>query len=455
MQGKQTQFLGMSNQLTLTPSMQQALSILQMSAADLQDTVHDMLESNIMLEHVEEGADDVDLECPEDVVPSVTASRQAADAFADDRILQVAEQPQGIQAWVLQQLFIQSLPEDIYRVACFFADQLDDAGYLPVKPDQPKDCTTKMATTAIAAIQACEPTGVGARDLRECLQLQLQEQAGTIDHLEYTLAYTLIDEHLERITHAQLAKLPAHLVDDKALFSNAYARIRRLSPRPGDQVLDVSQHAVTPDIRIYRVDGELQLSLQQSQLPTVRINEAYSAHINQLPTEEQVLLRTHQNQARDLIRSLHSRQETLLRVAEALVSYQAAFFCEGEQAIRPMTLNTLANNLQIHESTVSRAIANKYVQTPAGVYPLKYFFSAELAARNGQREGCSAVAIKAKLQQLVAAEDGQAPLNDQNIANLLNEEGISISRRTITKYRQALNIPPSQARRQDALLSVA
>lgn len=457
----QSQHFGTNQQLSLTPSMQQALVILQMSTNELLENIQEALDSNIML--------DVDLEEDGDQ----NAKLEQCDAVADfrdapiavtathksiDDPLQTVANPNGsIQQHVMQQLKQMHLSPTMQVLTEYLADQLSDIGYLPMVPDLPAvTINNDQLATAVGIIQSCEPTGVGARDVAECMCLQLAERREQIDAKLQPVVSALLKKNLPLLAAGKLTAIPLKL-RNHPLFPEAISLIKSLSPRPCAE-FGLAQHGyITPDVMVdVANDGdatELHVSVNGSTLPTMVVNEAYTELMPTLPKQDQAQLRDHLSEARTLIRSVNSRYDTLLKVAEAMVQHQTTFFAEGVEAVRPMTLQMIADHLDIHESTVSRAVANKYLQTPHGVFPLRYFFSAELSGVRGTSS--SAVSIKAMIKHLVAGEDRQAPLNDQALVDILAQRDVSISRRTVTKYRQALDIPASHQRRQSSLLMTA
>jgi len=335
-------------------------------------------------------------------------------------------------------------------IAAHLIDAINDDGYLE---DWPGLCerlkaslkvTQEQVDQVLGQVQDFDPPGVGARDLQECLRLQLLQLPG--DAPERAPALKIVAEHMALLAkHDEVALQQALGLDVEGLHP-VLALIQSLQPHPGRPYQAHESNYVAPDVFVTKHEGRWKVSLNPDITPKVRLNAQYLSLVRRADSsKDQQTLKQHLQEARYFLSSLESRNDTLLRVAQSIVEEQRAFLDYGEEAMRPLVLRDIADRLGIHESTVSRATANKYMLTPRGLYELKYFFSSHVATVQGGT--CSATAIQAMIKRLVTQEPPDQPLSDSTLADLLLKDGIQVARRTVAKYREALGIPPSHERR--------
>ena len=473
---KQSFSLKLGQSLTMTPALQQAIKMLQLSTLDLQTEIQDALDSNLMLEHEEHDEPIAESATSDDVKADDIPENLPVDADWDD-IYQSAPPSQGsrnlddealrdyqqanlhsapdLHEHLTWQVSMHPFDEASSVAANYIVDAIDERGYLRDWPDIQQRLGNELhlgeakLDTVLKAIQDFDPPGIAARDLAECLRIQLRQLDADTPGRE--LAMQLAGErHLETLAHGNLSALKQRLnISDNGELEAALGLIQHLQPHPGDAFSDHESQYVVPEVFVSKQQGRWQVSLNPEIAPKLRINAEYQALIKRADkSEDQTTLREHLQEARFFLNSLKSRNETLLRVATSIVEAQRAFLDYGEEAMKPLVLKDVADGLDVHESTVSRATANKYMQTPRGLFELKYFFSSHVQTTDGGT--CSATAIQAMIKRLINAETPGKPLSDSKLAELLLEEGIQVARRTIAKYREGLNIPPSHQRRRQA-----
>jgi RNA polymerase sigma-54 factor len=342
-------------------------------------------------------------------------------------------------------------------IATMLIDDIDDDGYLKADFDDllasinsdiesEEDYIELDEVEAVLhRIQHFDPVGVAARDLRECLLIQLKLYEKSFDNLE--LVTELIDKHLDTLAKRDYAYIKRTLkVSDEELTSLVQS-IQLLNPRPGSQVQIEKTEYIVPDVYTRKINGKWQLSLNPDNAPRLQIADHYASLINRADNSaENTYLKNNLQEARWFLKSLQSRNETLLKVTQAIVEKQKQFLEFGDEAMKPLVLADIANEVEMHESTISRVTTRKYIHTPRGIYELKYFFSSHVSTDTGGE--CSATAIRAIIKKLVAAENPRKPLSDSKIADILGEQGINVARRTIAKYRESLAIPPSNERKR-------
>jgi len=492
---KQALGMRMGQALTMTPALQQAIRLLQLSTLDLKQEIQQAIESNLMLEldddyssEAEAGAEAADEaetalrtessseltgevaatevrgdeplsdEMPVDAdwsdvydTPSKSESSSASDdedAFEYRR----ANQHSGetLQEHLRWQAQLLPLKEWEAEVADYLIDAINEDGYLE---DWDEACahfreamglSTAQMERVLRQIQEFDPAGVAGRDLGECLRLQLL-QAETSD-ADRKLALTLVEHHLPLLARRDYPALRRATGKDEASLKTALGLIQTLQPHPGRPYAAHESDYIEPDVYVTKHQGRWRVGLNREATPVVRINPHYLAMVKRADSSrDQVTMKTHLQEARYFLHSLQSRNDTLLRVAQCIVDEQRAFLDYGPEAMRPLVLRDVAGQLGIHESTVSRATANKYLLTPRGLFELKHFFSSHVQTSDGGV--ASATAIQAMLRRLISAENPAQPLSDAALADLLQQEGIQVARRTVAKYREAMNLPPSHERR--------
>jgi len=335
----------------------------------------------------------------------------------------------------------------------FLIEALDDDGYLAqpleelvdVLPDELGDDPEELLEElriALHHVQHFDPTGVGARNPRECLLLQLAVLAKTPVQ---ELATAIVASHLDQLAARDFARIKKGLGCNDDALRDAQTLIKSLNPRPGAQYTALDTRYVIPDVVVKKVRGRWTTQLNSDAMPRLRINRLYAELLRQNRGSASSGLGGQLQEAKWLIKNVQQRFDTILRVSQAIVDRQRAFFDHGEVAMRPLTLREIADTLGLHESTISRVTTQKYLASPRGVYELKYFFGSHVSTDTGG--AASSTAIRALIKQLVSAEDGQKPLSDARIAEILGEQGIVVARRTVAKYRESLNIPPVNLRK--------
>ncbi|MEM7404879.1 MAG: RNA polymerase factor sigma-54 [Pseudomonadota bacterium] len=467
---KPTLQLRIGQQLSMTPQLQQAIRLLQLSTLELQMEVQQALDSNMMLEREDEldGASAEDLEAVdpldipgelevdsawEDIYEpsSAPSSLSAPEPGIDSDIQHGAEQSLSERLYWQAELARFS-PEDAL-IAAAVIDAIDDSGYLSLSLEDVheslrphvEDIELDQVQAVLTRIQQFEPPGVGARDLRECLLIQLDQLPEDTPWREE--AQALVGDCLQLLGNRDFAQVMRLLRLDREQLQEVMALIQLLSPRPGEAVDPKPPEYVVPDVVVSQRNGEWQVELNQEALPRLRINDGYASLIRRADSSpENTSMRTHLQEARWFIKSLQSRSETLLKVARCIVERQRDFFDEGPEAMKPMVLHDVAEVVEMHESTISRVTTQKYMLTPRGVFELKYFFSSHVSTDSGGE--ASSTAIRAILKKLIASENPVKPLSDSKLAKMLSDQGINVARRTVAKYRESLMIPSSSERKR-------
>ncbi|MDG4812740.1 RNA polymerase factor sigma-54 [Hydrogenovibrio sp. 3SP14C1] len=487
--------INIGQQLKLTPQLQQSIKILQYSALEVQQTISTTLETNFMLELDEDGseeaeefdADDseydeeplseasdveteLDIEASDTLSDDLQADYEWEEVYIDSPITNsiksnnnddytAPENYTSAEVTLSEKLYWQS---DIYSwsgseelIASYIIDDIDDEGYLKapledimasIQKNEP-DLMVSVPDIekVLAVIQQFEPTGVAARDLSECLILQLK----ALHQNPYVVtAIKIIEENFDLLSVRDYKRIKKiYLLNDDELMEVIHV-IQALSPRPGREYSSTQGEIVIPDLKLYRSKEGFIVELNQDAFPRLTINSAYIDMAGSLGTDssDSKQIKEQLVEAKGLIKSIQSRGETLLRVGKYIIEKQARFFEEGEQAMQPMVLRDVAESLDLHESTISRATNQKYMQTPRGTFELKYFFSTGVSQYGSEDQ--SAIAIKSHIKQLIENEDPNKPLSDNKLMALLEEKEINVARRTIAKYREALHIPSSSERKK-------
>jgi RNA polymerase sigma-54 factor len=462
-------------QQVLSPQLQQSLLILQTPLLELRNLVQQEMETNPVLE-----------ELPED---SGTNEPSEAEASADDNFKNEFEKlasldeewrdymaqsassnfdgrPGSKQADEKRQFLFDSIPvqetlqqnliaqlnqtvlsADDRRAAELIIGNIDDDGFLQSTPEEmalnsgiPQDDFERV----LGLVQTFYPAGVGARDLRECLLIQLRRQAQ-----EPSLEYTIVSEHMDDLGRHRFPEIARRMAIGVEDVQKAADNIARLNPRPGQVFAAAPQNYVLPDVIVEKVDGEYQVAFNNEQIPHLRISNLYKDIIasgDAQSTDVKDYIRDKIRSGKFLIRSIHQRQQTIMNIAQQIVSRQHDFLEHGPSHLKPMTMAEVAEAVGVHETTVSRAVSGKYMATPQGVFEMKYFFTGGYQTATG--ESLSNTSVKQAILELVKHESGSAPLSDHEIVEILSERGIPIARRTVAKYRSELNILPSHMRRK-------
>lgn len=436
--------------LAITPQLQQALRLLQLSSQELAQEVEQAMTSNPFLE--EDG--DIPSPPPEEERPAppvLNEARQSGFGTGDDEHdwTEWAEAPTSLRENLRNQVRLSPMGDRDRTLVHMIIDELTDAGYLEtplaeladlISPED--DVDVRELEAALKLVHHLDPPGIGARSLQECLQLQLMALPAATSGREIALA--LVGEHFDLLVRREFARLQQILGCDQSTLHGARALLRTLEPRPGCSFMPDSTRYVVPDIIVSQQRGRWVATLNPAVQPQLRINRAYAEIATSRRGCGASASRLLQ-EARWLLRNVEQRFSTIQRVADVIVARQRVFFSYGEAAMKPMALQDIATELDLHESTICRVTNGKYMATPRGLFEFKYFFSRQLATDDGGT--CSATAIRSVLKELIAAEDPHAPLSDAQLARMLSDQGLRLARRTVTKYRTQIRIPSVELRR--------
>lgn len=480
---KPTLQLKLSQHLTLTPQLQQSIRLLQLSTLELNQEIEKFLTENPMLEREdgdesapapqtapgsksgnEEGetqasnndsehepAREPDTANYDDNPEWPSASSSGSGASRDDedndfQDIQAAET--SLRDHLNQQISLSPLSDRDRALARFIIEAIDDDGYLNQELEEllallptELDIEVDDLTIALHQVQSLEPAGIGARSPQECLSLQLRVLP---DNAIRDIAKVIVEQHLEMLAERNFVRLRRVLGCSEDELREAHALICTLNPHPGAQYSTQETRYVVPDVVVRKHRAQWVVHLNADAMPKLRVNALYASILQQNRGTGGALTGQLQ-EARWLIKNVQQRFDTILRVSQAIVDQQRQFFEYGDVAMRPLTLREIAEQLELHESTISRVTTQKFMSTPRGVFELKYFFGSHVATDTGG--AASSTAIRALIRQLVDAEDKKKPLSDSKIAELLGQQGIVVARRTIAKYRESLNIPPVSQRK--------
>lgn len=449
---KQTQTLSM------TPELQQAIMLLQLNSLELNEYIRDEIEKNPLLEiekskedkedieKTRENEEDIDwkeyIEKYDDISykPQTDKNKEAV------KYENFVTYTKSLREHLLEQLGLLDLEKKLKYVCEYIIQNLDKNGYLKIKLEELSllsNVNDEMIEKSLKTVQSLEPKGVGASDLKECLLLQLEDKE------KNNLAVEIIENHLEDLGLNKLNKISKKLKVDINKVQQSIDYIKTLEPKPGRAFSDESLENlayITPDANIEYIDGEYKVSVNESSGPRLNINKFYKNLISKSSDESAKTFLTEKlNSASWIIKSIEQRRNTIKRVVEAILEYQKDFFENGEKALKPLTLKMIAEDIDMHESTVSRTTNGKYVQTLRGVFELKYFFTVGVNTISGD---VSSTSIKSMIEDIIEGEDLNKPYSDQKISDILKEKGCSISRRTVAKYRDELEIPSSTMRKR-------
>jgi RNA polymerase sigma-54 factor len=454
----------------LSQQMQQGLKMLQMSALELEQAITQALSANPLLESDdaldEVGAEDgeaVDARSEEEsealVDPereltwSTTGNNHSGERAADDPVL-LAPAPQSLRDHLLGQVNVSGLGERDLTLARFLVEALDEDGYLRDPLEEIAELVepgsrvlVRELEVALSFVQSLDPAGVGARSVSECLLLQLR--AHPQDTPGLSLAMRIVGSHLDLLAAHDTARITRMLGCSEPDFAQANQLIRSLAPRPASTFGANDPQHVVPDVTVRKVRGRWVAFPNSAASPRLRINRLYADAVRRDRGWSSTPMGAQLTEARWLLRSIEQRAETILKVASAIVATQQGFFDHGDVAIRPLHLRDIAAEVGVHESTVSRVTSGKYMATPRGLIEFKHFFGSRLVSEDGYR--ISPRAIQTLIRDIVEAEDPCQPLSDIRITRQLEQRGASVARRTVTKYRDAIGIPPVEARRMIAM----
>lgn len=479
---KQTLQLRLGQHLTMTPQLQQAIRLLQLSALELKTEVQEALDSNLMLElsddsdgepaaaaeangtattqeqsldlQKSEMPDDLPVDSAwEDVYDAVPVGGGAAShGDHNGRDFEPAGRTsESLQEHLRWQMQLTPFSDTDVAIAETIIDSINDDGYLSTSLEDmhqsfPEGFEAGLDEfeAVLHQIQNFDPPGIAARDLREGLLLQLRQKTAR-DPL-HDQAVLLLEQHFDLLGNRDYARLKRRMKVQESELKEIIQVIQSLNPRPGGQISDKNPEYIVPDVFVRKINGKWRVELNPDNAPRLRINPHYAGLIKQVSnSSDNTCLKNHLQEAKWFLKSLHSRNETLLKVATCIVERQRGFLEYGEEAMKALVLHDIAEEVGMHESTISRVTTKKYMRTPRGVFELKYFFSSHVNTADGG--ACSATAIRALIKKLIAAENNAKPLSDSKIADILGEQGINVARRTVAKYRESLAIPPSNERK--------
>jgi len=511
---KQSLQLKIGQSLTMTPQLQQAIKLLQLSSLELEAEIQEVIESNPLLdvESPQEQSDNFDKESHQDSSNSALETNQAApeekdtsDAIKNDKIESEmvadtqwedwgygaqnnpsrtddnssyeyqGETSDSLRDQLLWQINMTQLSDTDRTIAMILIDSIDDSGFMKADLDDvalmlnndetnnpetnisddnsqirsPIDDESQINVEEIEAvlhlIQSFEPAGIAARNLQECLLIQLKRL--NENHECLPLAQTLINTQFEHLASRNYRQILKNLSINEKQLKQVVELIQNLDPRPGNQLNQNNAQYIKPDVYVKKnKHGQWMVDLNSDSTPKLTINKTYAALIKRADnSSDNQFLKNNLQDAKWFIKSLQSRNDTLLKVATSIVEKQNAFLDYGEEAMKPLVLHDIAEEVEMHESTISRVTTQKFLHTPRGIFELKYFFSSHVGTDSGGE--CSSTAIRAVIKKLVAAENQVKPLSDSKIATLLKDQGIKVARRTVAKYRESLAIPPSNERK--------
>ncbi len=445
----------------MTPQLQQAIQLLQLPVLDLNAQIQDALEENIMLEmedlpDVPQTSDETTAEI-ETIRAEDSWHTQASQRIQDGGwngegrpITEIADESgQTLHEHLFWQLEMEDFTPRQAVIGEAIIDSINDDGYLTIELDEiagyldeDTEVSSDELQETLAKIQKLDPIGIAARSIPECLVLQLRQLDASTQGLR--LAIKLAENHLDLIANREYGELRRSLRISEDELHDALALVKSCNPKPGLAVSPAAAEYVIPDVFVRKVDNRWQVEISPTGVPRLSVNQQYARLLR--GSGDHAVLRTQLQEARWLIRSLEIRNETLAKVATCIVSRQTDFLEHGDEAMKPMVLRDVAEEIGMHESTISRVTTNKYMHTPRGVFEFKYFFSSHLSSANGEDQ--SSTSVRAKIRKMIGAENPAKPLSDSKIAHLLAEDGISVARRTVAKYREAMQIESSSERRQ-------
>jgi len=452
--------LKLGQSLTMTPQLQQAIRLLQLPILDLNAEIQEALEENIMLEmedlpDVPHTNSDYTAE-----VETIKADDQwetrAIERSQDNGWKGEGQQIRGfadesgetLHEHLYWQLEIENFTAREALIGEALVDSINDSGYLVGELDdivggldeQPPISTDEVESTLLK-VQRLDPFGVGARSLSECIMRQVEQLDANTPGIQ--LALDIAAGHLDLVASRDYGELRRSLRTSEDNLHEALALVRACNPKPGLAVSPAAAQYVIPDVFVRKIDNRWQVEISPSGVPRLSVNQQYAKLLR--GSGEHAVLKTQLQEARWLIRSLEIRNDTLLKVASSIVARQSNFLELGDEAMKPMVLRDIAEEIGMHESTISRVTTNKYMHTPRGVFEFKYFFSSHLSSTIGEDQ--SSTSVRAKIKKLIGAENPAKPLSDSKITNLLKNDGITVARRTVAKYREAMNISSSSDRR--------
>lgn len=470
-----SQSLGMRQELKINPRLYQAMDLLYMPLLDLQAHLKlevlvnpfleftEMAEEELPEEKQEEEEEEDEVDWEEILLNGFDAGGRRSQFEDKEHYMPTPAAPPDLWEHLREQLNLLTLGPREFALGEEIIGNIDREGFLACSLEEVVEAantwltesepelwaemepfTLEEAEAVLGVIQGFYPSGVGARDLRETLLIQLRERKD-----DESLAYRIIQDHFEQLVNHRWSELSKEHGISPLDVQSAADSIAKLDPKPGLKYADMSDNYVIPDLSVEKVDGEYFVFHNDSSLPRLKLSRSYrevAQDRNQFQGENKAFISKKLNSAQWMIQAIEQRRQTMLKVMSFIVDRQREFFEKGVEHLRPLTLREVAEHIDMHESTVSRVTNDKYVQTPRGVLPLKFFFSSGLSTDYG--EDVSARGIRARIQKLVADEDPKKPLTDQAIVDVLKKEGVQIARRTVAKYRDQLGILSARMRKR-------
>ncbi|OGP34330.1 MAG: RNA polymerase sigma-54 factor [Deltaproteobacteria bacterium GWC2_65_14] len=471
------QTLKLTQQLVMTPQLQQAIKLLQLSRLELQQAVREELEVNPALEETSEGAGEEQA----DAAPETETAEEAPPPAAKDSLIdridwnyyfgdgatsggargeREREEDDGrpyyenlltrkpsLSEVFEEQIRLSDASGTTREIAHYLIGNLDENGYLKVSAEETAEALGKPLAEveeAISRIQSLEHSGVGGRDLRECLLIQAREKGE-----EFSLPVRILTEHFDLFSRGDVAGIARRLKVSREVVKEAFQKLVTLWPKPGRAFSGDDVQYITPDAYVFRVDDRWVITLNEDGQPRLRLSSYYRDLLqsgDKLGKEDREFLKQKVNSALWFIKSIQQRQRTIYKVVESIVKIQDAFLERGSTHLKPLTLRDVAEDISMHESTVSRVTSGKYLYTPHGIFELKFFFNSGLN-REGGREDIASKSVQEKIREILRSE-GEKPYSDQDLVRLLRNQGIRIARRTVTKYRQSMGVLPSSKRKK-------
>jgi RNA polymerase sigma-54 factor len=466
------QQLKLTQQLIMTPQLQQAIKLLQLSRLELLETINQELEANPLLEEVQEEVNEAEKEqsVSEESFQEVEISEKMREDFDWESYLEeyntgtpvLVEKdpnrewpsydhkltlPSTLEDHLIWQLRLSDMSETEKEIGSYIIGNLNRDGYLDATVEEIAEMgqvSVEQVENVLAKIHLFDPIGVAARDVRECLLIQAVSLS-----LEDDLVLRIIQDHLQFLENKNYQALVRALKRTPEEVKHAIDIILTLDPRPGSAYSEESVQYISPDVYILKVDGEFIILLNEDGMPKLKVSSYYRealSHDAVLPAEAKDYIQTKLRSAAWLIKSIHQRQRTLYKVAQSIIRLQEDFFEKGVSCLKPMVLRDVAEDVGMHESTISRVTSNKYMHTPHGIFELKYFFNSSINSVLG--EAVASESVKDRIRQIIREEDASRPYSDKEIVAILQRENVDIARRTVAKYREMLNILPSNKRKK-------
>ncbi len=468
------QSLSLNQQLIMTPQLQQAIKLLQLSRLELLETIYNEMETNPMLEEQQAEDSDEERRDSEEAKPAETTGEEVTvkesiredvdwENYLSEYNTGWAESPYedretpsfenftasetNLTSHLSWQLSMSDFTEAQKEIGIHIIGNLDEDGYLKTSPEEIALATAygeEAITEVLHAIQNFDPVGVAARDTRECLLIQVKFQ-----HLEGTIVERILLDHMDKLENRKYDQIARSLSIPIQEVLSAISVITSLEPKPGRQFNNERTIYISPDIYVFKIGDDYAIFLNEDGLPKLRINHYYRqilSNKNEVEDGAKAYIHDKLKSAAWLIKSIHQRQRTIYRVTESIVRFQRDFLDSGITHLKPLVLRDVAEDIQMHESTISRVTTNKYVHTPQGVFELKFFFNSAINGADG--ESVASESVKEHIRNIIKSEKKTKPYSDQDVADILKEMKINVARRTVAKYRETLGILPSRKRKR-------